>query len=187
MSSEASTTSPFPPVRRVVTGHTTSGRSVVLEDGPIEGKALFEGSDTAYAGLYRHDEFPASNQDAHEHGEEVPKFADCIASKPKELFSPSGSTFWAIDTAPHSKSQFHRTVTLDYAIITKGTLTLVLDDGKRLAAKEGDVVIQRGTIHEWANESDEWSRAFFVSIPAEKVKIGDKELDMDFISTNTDD
>ncbi|KLO08016.1 hypothetical protein SCHPADRAFT_835838 [Schizopora paradoxa] len=180
MSTETAKTSPYPPVRRIITGHTTSGKSVFLEDKPIAGHKLSANSDSEYIGLYRHDEFPASNQDTLKIGEEVPQFIDHVASKPTELFSSTGTTFWAIDTAPHSQSKFHRTVTVDYAIVMKGTMTLVLDDGKRIKASAGDVVVQRGTIHEWLNEGDEWTRVFSVLIPADKVKIGEKELDMEF-------
>ncbi len=60
--------------------------------------------------------------------------------------------------------RFHRTVTVDYAIVTKGTITLILDDGEQIKASAGDVVIQRGTIHRWANEGDEWTRVLFVLI-----------------------
>lgn len=60
--------------------------------------------------------------------------------------------------------KFHRTVTVDYAIVMKGTMTLILDDGKRVKATAGDVVVQRGTIHEWLNEGDEWTRVFFILI-----------------------
>jgi len=147
----------------------------------IAGRKLTENSDSQSIGLYRHDEFPASNQDVPAQGEEIPTFVDHVASKPKELFSSTGTTLWAVDTAPHTKSRFHRTVTVDYAIVTKGTITLILDDGEQVKASAGDVVIQRGTIHQWANEGDEWTRVLFILIPSEKVKIGDKELEMEFL------
>jgi hypothetical protein len=37
-----------------------------------------------------------------------------------------------------------------------------LDDGKKVALNEGDVVCQRGTAHSWRNESSEWARIYFV-------------------------
>lgn len=92
--------SPFPPVRRVVTGHTPSGKSVFLEDRPVAGHPF---SGAVLTGLYRSDEFPASNQDAVDADGKV-TFTDLIASKPYELVSPTGTTFRAIDTPPHSKS-----------------------------------------------------------------------------------
>ena len=39
-----------------------------------------------------------------------------------------------------------------------------LDDGEQVKLGAGDVIVQRGTIHEWINDGDEWSRMFFVMI-----------------------
>ena len=58
----------------------------------------------------------------------------------------------------------HRTQTIDYAIVVKGTVVLVLDDGERRVLNEGDVVVQRGTSHSWRNESKDWARTYFVVI-----------------------
>ena len=92
-------------VRRVVTGHSQSAKSVFLEDRPIPGHTFTEDDkDALLTGLYRHDEFPASNQDVASSSDEKVTFIDLIASKPKELVSRSGTTFWAVDTAPHCKS-----------------------------------------------------------------------------------
>ena len=57
---------------------------------------------------------------------------------------------------------FHRTHSLDYGIVAKGTIVLELDDGKRVTLKEGDTIVQRGTIHAWRNESTEWARIYFI-------------------------
>ncbi len=97
------TSSPYPPVRRVITGHTPSGKSTFVEDKPVTAHVALEGLDWLFTGLYRHDEFPASNQDPSKSNEDV-RFTDVIASKPKELFSRTGTTFWGIDVPPHSKS-----------------------------------------------------------------------------------
>jgi len=171
--------SSYPPVRRIVTGHSPSGKSIFLEDKTVHGHTFSENSDALFTDLYSHDGFPASNQDTIGTSGDV-TFTDLIASKPNELISRTGTTLRAVDTAPHSKTSFHRTLSLDYGIVAKGTITLILDDGKRVKLSAGDVIIQRGTIHEWVNEGDEWTRVFFVTIPSEKVKIGDKELDAEF-------
>jgi len=47
----------------------------------------------------------------------------------------------------------HRTQTIDYAVVLKGEITMLLDD-QDVVLKEGDVVIQRGTNHAWSNRSD---------------------------------
>ena len=48
----------------------------------------------------------------------------------------------------------HRTQTVDYAVVLKGEVTMLLDD-QDVVLKEGDVVIQRGTNHAWSNRSDQ--------------------------------
>ena len=53
--------------------------------------------------------------------------------------------------APHPL--MHRTQTLDYGIVLEGELTLVVDRGET-TVRAGDIVIQRGTNHAWANRSD---------------------------------
>lgn len=53
---------------------------------------------------------------------------------------------------------YHRTVTLDYAIILHGSITVILDDNKCVLLNTGDVLVQRGTIHSWLNEGTEWCR-----------------------------
>jgi len=173
-------TSPYPPIRRVVTGHALSGKSIFVEDKHVAACPFAEGMDWSFTGLYTHDKFPASNQDVSESSSTTGggvNFTDLITPKPKELFVRTGTKFMAVDIPPGSKSSFHRTVSLDYGIVVKGTLTLILDEGERVILGEGDVIIQRGTIHEWINEGDEWMRAFFVVMPSEKVEIGGKELD----------
>ena len=46
----------------------------------------------------------------------------------------------------------HRTNSLDYAIVLTGVITMVMDEEKDdVLLKTGDVVIQRGTNHAWAN------------------------------------
>ncbi|KAJ7058753.1 hypothetical protein C8F01DRAFT_990218, partial [Mycena amicta] len=76
----------------------------------------------------------------------------------------------------------HRTLSLDYGIVFKGTMVLELEDGERLTLKEGDTVVQRGTIHTWRNETvtDEWTKMYFVMIGAKPVEIAGKKLELEF-------
>jgi quercetin dioxygenase-like cupin family protein len=48
----------------------------------------------------------------------------------------------------------HKTQTIDYVIVLKGEVTLVLDGDER-DLKPFDVVIQRGTNHAWVNRGKE--------------------------------
>ncbi len=59
----------------------------------------------------------------------------------------------------------HRTDSLDYAVVLSGEITMLLDDetGDRVL-RPGDVVIQRGTNHAWANRGDEPCVMMFVML-----------------------
>ena len=55
----------------------------------------------------------------------------------------------------------HRTETLDYGVVIEGEITLIVDAGETQLAP-GDVVVQRGTNHAWANRSGKMARMLFV-------------------------
>ncbi|KAI5117539.1 hypothetical protein M0805_004771 [Coniferiporia weirii] len=171
MSTESTFPRPtLPPVRRIVTGHTPEGKSIVLEDAPVE-PHTFGKAAALFTDLYWTDTTPADNS---------VEFTDLAKAHAQELFSATGSSFRVVDTPPGKGSLFHRTVSLDYAIVMQGSVAMLLDDDKRVHLKAGDVVVQRGTIHGFFNEGSEWSRIYAVMLPAQKVKIGDKELETEF-------
>ena len=60
----------------------------------------------------------------------------------------------------------HRTQSIDYGIVLEGEITLILDEGET-TVKAGDIVIQRGTNHGWANRSGRNCRIAFILIDAE--------------------
>jgi mannose-6-phosphate isomerase-like protein (cupin superfamily) len=68
--------------------------------------------------------------------------------------------------APHPL--MHRAQTLDHGIVLEGELTLVVDRGET-TIRAGDVVIQRGTNHAWANRSGRRCRVAFVLIDGQFV------------------
>ena len=57
----------------------------------------------------------------------------------------------------------HRTETVDYGIVLQGEITLIMDEGEALC-RAGDIIIQRGTNHGWANRSNENCRIAFILI-----------------------
>ena len=57
----------------------------------------------------------------------------------------------------------HRTETVDYGIVLDGELVLIMDLGETIV-RAGDIVIQRGTNHGWANRSDRNCRIAFILI-----------------------
>jgi hypothetical protein len=69
--------------------------------------------------------------------------------------------------APHPL--MHRTQTVDYGIVLEGELTLIVDRGEA-TARAGDIIIQRGTNHAWANRSGKNCRVAFVLIDGRFVE-----------------
>lgn len=61
---------------------------------------------------------------------------------------------------------FHRTDTIDYAVLIQGELTLLLDNNERAHLKAGDVVVQNGTRHAWLNTGSSPARVMFVMVGA---------------------
>ena len=57
----------------------------------------------------------------------------------------------------------HRTETIDYGIVLEGELVLIMDEGET-TVRAGDIIIQRGTSHGWANRSDANCRIAFILI-----------------------
>jgi naringenin degradation protein FdeH len=156
------------PVRRVVTGHDSSGRSVIQSNGPVspspqlptdvalwvtdkspasnagranptQGAAALE--PPANGSVFRFVMFPPSSAFAGMSAEEVERLMAGI-------FEQLGATHTRVDTK--RGPGMHRTKTTDYVILLSGEITLMLDDGE-VDLKPFDVVVQRGTNHAWVN------------------------------------
>ncbi|KAF7340319.1 Cupin-2 domain-containing protein [Mycena venus] len=171
----SSTQSPFPPVRRVVTGHTPAGKSTVIADTVQPARYFTPESISPVYDLHYTGESPAVIDAEISKGEWVDEVKDHT-----EVFSGNGSNFRCLDLAPGSVSPLHRTITLDYAIVFRGSVTLELEEGERIALKEGDTVIQRGTMHTWRNESTEWAKMYFVMSRAKPIHIDGQTLKEEF-------
>lgn len=66
---------------------------------------------------------------------------------------------------PGEHPGMHRTDTVDYALMLEGELIAIMDEGET-PLRAGDVLIQRGTNHAWANRSGKPARIAFVLIDA---------------------
>lgn len=71
-----------------------------------------------------------------------------------ELFEPDG---------------FHRTDTVDYAVVLDGELCLELGDGSKTPLRRHDCVVQNGARHAWRNESHQPATVAFVLIGATRT------------------
>ncbi len=125
---------------RVVTGVDNQGRSVVKWDSELEGKpgrVRFEKVD-----LWATDTLPVRLS------EEDP-IAWTLGTN-----LANGSVFRFCRYEPGVAERWHRTDTIDYGIVLSGEMWMQLDE-QEVHLKAGDVVIQRGTNHNWVNRGTE--------------------------------
>lgn len=61
---------------------------------------------------------------------------------------------------------YHSTTTVDYVIVTKGEIVMIVGD-KETILKAGDVVVQRGATHAWHNRTNEVATIMGVMIGVE--------------------
>jgi mannose-6-phosphate isomerase-like protein (cupin superfamily) len=69
----------------------------------------------------------------------------------------------------------HRTESVDYAVVLSGEIDMEMDS-TMVHLKAGDVLVQRGTIHNWINRFDQPCAIAFVLIDAKPVEVGGKVL-----------
>ena len=162
------------PIRRVVTGNDAQGRSRVLYDSSapnvIPGAIrpgtcmtdvwVYSSSPVPLAGDRDGGRLPFSFEPPHGGGhlrivQSPPKPADYDPTKDKTavpLHEPRqrrGGT-WDKGGANAYSSPVHKSETVDYGILLEGERVLLLDNGTYVM-KPGDVVVQLGNWHGWAN------------------------------------
>src|SRR5262249_167595 len=69
----------------------------------------------------------------------------------------------------------HRTDSIDYATVISGEIDMELD-GTSVHLKAGDLLVQRGTIHNWVNKGTAPCVIAFVLVGAKPVTAGGKVL-----------
>lgn len=95
---------------------------------------------------------------------------------PPGIAIPGGTALRIVDFPPGYQSSMHRTVSVDYCVIIKGRMELILNSGETRSLCKGDSAIQRYVEHAWRNASDtEWARIVAVPLPAEPMKFSDSE------------
>ena len=80
-----------------------------------------------------------------------------------------------IEFAPGVAARNHRTDSIDYITVISGEIDMELDDST-VHLEAGDVMVQRGTIHNWINRGTEPCVLTVVLIDAKSVKAGNKTL-----------
>jgi hypothetical protein len=173
--------------RRIVTGHNSEGQAIIQEDGPAPrvqriggetGPMFYElWNTTASPALIDH-----ASGEPHEEGIQlVPpengtririldippddaSFADLSPEERIAHFAEIGAGNAVADGGTSERhAHMHKTETIDYGIVLDGEIVLIMDEGETLC-KTGDIIIQRGTNHGWANRSDRNCRIVFVLV-----------------------
>ena len=176
----------LPPIRRIVTADDAQGRSRIAEDAPAQAvRTVAERPGYRAVNVWRTSQTPppVGEMDTVEKHEGIlpPKNGSIlrIIDFPPEVADPEErrrriqATFGTMFTdAQHDKREgahpgMHRTDTVDYAIVLEGEIWSVMDEGETLM-RAGDVLIQRGTNHAWANRSQKTARIAFVLIDGKR-------------------
>ena len=150
-------------IRRVVTGHDASGRAVVKIDEVAKNLVSSRPGATTCV-VWTTESFPVDNT-----GEE-----DAGLCKTGTTLD-NGTVFRILELAPGVTPRNHRTDSIDYAVVMSGEVDMELDDAT-VHLKAGDVLVQRGTIHNWVNRGTEPCVIAFVLIAAKPVTVGGKVL-----------
>jgi quercetin dioxygenase-like cupin family protein len=150
-------------IRRVVTGHDAAGRAVVAIDEVCK-NVISRRPKHASCVVWSTDSFPADN------------LSDADGAK-REIGTadPNGTVFRVVEYQPGVAPRKHRTESLDYAVVLSGEIDMELD-GNVVHLRQGDVLVQRGTMHNWLNRGTEPCVIAFVLIAAKPVERAGKRL-----------
>ena len=146
--------SPLDPIRRIVTSHNDQSKAVISIDDLVQGEIAPHGS--AATLIWSAESSPADVSSKEDKG------------KLETGLVNNGSVIRVVDFPPHSTGKFHRTISLDFVLVMKGTVSLTLDDGSKTPVSEGGVVVQQATMHGWDNDTDDWARIFVVLTAAKE-------------------
>jgi hypothetical protein len=177
--------------RRIVTGHDAAGVSVVVSDGPVpvtreldqDGVAFHEvwATTSAPATIGAGPEDPTVPTPSPAAADAAPGASGRVGPGSITVPPPTQGTRIRINEflpghldAKGLQSPVHRTESIDYGIVLEGEITLILDDSE-VTAQAGDIVVQRGTDHAWANRGEDVARVAFVLVGGE---FGEDVLDV---------
>jgi mannose-6-phosphate isomerase-like protein (cupin superfamily) len=152
-------------VRRVVTGHDAKGKAIVLYDGASPARpSMRPGTENTV--VWTTQGFPVDNNGDEDGGR-----------RETGTTLGGGTVFRVLRLEPNNAQRVHRTDSIDYAIVMSGEIDMELETGEETHLKEGDVIVQRGTIHNWINRGTEPCQIAFVLIDAKPVVVNGKVLE----------
>lgn len=147
-------------VRRVVTGHDSQGKATITSDD-IMADVISRRPGQDACVVWATERVPADNFDSRDGAQ---KTADSTLA--------NGVVFRIVRYEAGAVGRMHRTLSLDYGVVISGAIVLELDDGAEVTLNAGDVLVQRGTIHNWLNRGAEACIIAFVLVAALPVASG---------------
>src|SRR5574341_1470731 len=141
-------------VRRVVTGHDAKGRAVVKID-EISKNVVSNRPGAAACVIWTTESFAGNTTGVAAEG--LRKVGTTLEN---------GTVFRVIEFAPGVGPRNHRTDSIDYAVVLSGEIDMDIEDSV-VHLKAGDVLVQRGTIHNWVNNGREPCVIAFVLISSD--------------------
>jgi mannose-6-phosphate isomerase-like protein (cupin superfamily) len=150
-------------VRRVVTGHDDNGKPIVLFDDIC--KNVRSGRERHHSCVvWSTESFPTDNSTSEDGG-----------LRPVASTEPNGTIFRIVQYEPGVAPRNHRTDSIDYAMVMSGEIDMEME-GTIVHLRQGDVLVQRGTVHNWINRGTEPCVIAFALVAAEPVKRGGEVL-----------
>ena len=151
-------------IRRVVTGHDNDGKAVVLID-ELCTNVISRRERHHSCVVWSTESFPVNNSGSEDE-----------SARPVGAPGAEGTVFRIIEYGPGVAPRNHRTSTIDYAVVISGEIDMELD-GSTVHLKAGDVIVQRGTIHNWVNHGTAPCVIAFALIAAQPVTRRGKTLE----------
>jgi quercetin dioxygenase-like cupin family protein len=148
-------------IRRVVTGHDDEGRAIVRID-EICMNVISRRPRHQSCLIWSTGSFPADNSDDADGGA-------------RGTTLPNATVFRIVEYQPGVAPRNHRTESIDYAVVLSGEIDMQLD-GSEVHLRAGDVLVQRGTLHNWVNRGTQPCVIAFVLVAARPVERDGKEL-----------
>ncbi len=130
-------------VRRVVTGHDKNGKARVIID-ELSDNVISRRAGQQSTVIWATDQTPPNLEALNDLSPDV-----------KSTTVANGTVFRVSRFEPGVAPRNHRTASMDYAVVLSGQIDMELDDGEVVNLRAGDVLVQRGTVHNWTNPGTE--------------------------------
>ena len=130
-------------VRRVVTGHDKNGKARVIID-ELSDNVISRRAGQQSTVIWATDQMPPNLEALNDLSPDV-----------KATTVANGTVFRVSRFEPGVAPRNHRTASIDYAVVISGQIDMELDDGEVVNLRAGDVLVQRGTVHNWTNPGTE--------------------------------